>query len=100
MVTRQNEIITSFSSLDDRKTDSVDTWAVLAVRLLLQPLDLLQVIRPVRAYSVDVFRYGHILLKFRMERRFFQIRELDAPQQLKSVVAVQPVECNQLGRRF
>src|SRR5437899_11380373 len=35
-----------------------------------------------------------------MERRLFQIRELDAPQQLQSVVPVQPVERNQLRRRF
>src|SRR5437879_803302 len=86
-VPSQNGIITSGRSLGDRKSASVDTWAWLAVRLLLQPLDLLQVIRPVRAYSVDVFRYGHIHLKFRMQRRLVQLRQLDPPQQLNSVAA-------------
>ncbi len=93
-------IITSGRNLGDRKSASVDTWAWLAVRLLLQPLNLLQVICPVRGYSLHIFRYVYIFLKLRMERRFFQIRELDAPQQLQSVVAVQPVERNQFGRRF
>src|SRR5438034_11513525 len=53
-------IITSGRNLGDRKSASVDTWAWLAVRLLLQPLNLLQVIRPMRLIS------GHIPLRLHL----------------------------------